>query len=160
MTIAENLKTHIEKALANLAISDTSFVLEHPTDLSHGDYATNVALSSAKLVGKKPSDLAQDIVDELKAINIPEIESLEIAGPGFINIKLVPEFFIQAAKEIIEQGTEFGNLDINKGKNVLVEHSSPNLFKPFHIGHMMNMLKLLLGKCSGIWILVIRITQG
>ena len=138
MTIAENLKTHIEKVLANLGISNASFVLEHPTDLTHGDYATNVALSSAKFVGKKPSDLAQDIVNELKAINIPEIESLEIAGPGFINIKIVPEFFTQALSEIFAAKDNFGNLDINKGKNVLVEHSSPNLFKPFHIGHMMN----------------------
>lgn len=138
MTIAESLKTHIKKALANLSISGTSFVLEHPTDLAHGDYATNVALSSAKLVGKKPTDLAQDIVNELKVMNIPEIEALEIAGPGFINIKLAPEFFTQAVKEIIEQRNEFGNLDINKGKNILIEHSSPNLFKPFHIGHMMN----------------------
>ncbi len=138
MTIVDTLKANIEKALANLGISDASFVLEHPTDLSHGDYATNVALSSAKLVGKKPSDLAQDIVNELKATHIPEIESLEIAGPGFINIELAPEFFAQALKEIIGQRNEFGNLEINTGRNILVEHSSPNLFKPFHIGHMMN----------------------
>lgn len=138
MTIMDTLKVNIEKALANLGISDASFVLEHPTDLSHGDYATNVALSSAKLVGKKPIDLAQNIVNELKAIHISEIESLEIAGPGFINIKLAPEFFVQALSEILAAKDNFGNLDINTGKNILVEHSSPNLFKPFHIGHMMN----------------------
>jgi arginyl-tRNA synthetase len=113
-------------------------VLEHPTDLAYGDYATNVALSSAKLVGKKPIDLAQDVVNNLKGINIPEIESLEIAGPGFINIKLAPKFFTQSLSEIIQEKDNFGNLDINTGKKILVEHSSPNLFKPFHIGHMMN----------------------
>ncbi len=132
------IKSLITQALANLGISEVSFSVEHPGELSHGDYATNAALVAAKLAGKKPLDLAQDIVNELKAIHIPEIESLEIAEPGFINIKLAPEFFVQALSEILAAKDNFGNLDINTGKNILVEHSSPNLFKPFHIGHMMN----------------------
>ena len=138
MTIADTLKGAIEKALLNLGISGASFVLEHPTDLTHGDYATNVALASAKIVGKKPADLAQEIVHELTGMNVPEIANLEIAGPGFINITLTQDFFIESIKKILETGNDFGNLKTNKGKNILVEHSSPNLFKPFHIGHMMN----------------------
>ena len=138
MTIADTLKGAIEKALTNLGITEASFVLEHPTDLAHGDYATNVALASAKIVGKKPTDLAQEIVHELTGMNVPEIANLEIAGPGFINITLTQDFFIESIQKILEAGNDFGNLKTNKGKNILVEHSSPNLFKPFHIGHMMN----------------------
>lgn len=135
---AENIKNSIREALRSLGVSGIDFTVEHPSELSHGDYATNAALVAAKLVGKKPIDLAQNIVNELKVIHIPEIESLEIAGPGFINIKLAPEFFAQALSEILAEKDNFGNLEINTGKNILVEHSSPNLFKPFHIGHMMN----------------------
>ncbi len=146
MTITNTLKVNIEKALANLGISDASFVLEHPTDLSHGDYATNVALVVAKKLGKSPREVAELIVEKLREISgqyptptLPYIgEGVSVAGPGFINIKLAPEFFVQALSEILAEKDNFRNLDTNKGKNILVEHSSPNLFKPFHIGHMMN----------------------
>lgn len=138
MTIAHKLKSVISQALQNLDISGVSFVVEHPADLAHGDYATNVAMAASKALGKNPREVAEIIVSEINNQNVPEIESIEIAGPGFINFKLVPEFFMESMKEIITAEHSFGNLEINEGKNVLIEHSSPNLFKPFHIGHMMN----------------------
>jgi arginyl-tRNA synthetase len=136
--ISKVIRESIEKALQNLDISGVSFVVEHPTDLAHGDYATNVAMAASKALGKNSREVAEIIVSEINNQNVPEIESIEIAGPGFINFKLVPEFFMESMKEIITAEHSFGNLEINEGKNVLIEHSSPNLFKPFHIGHMMN----------------------
>ncbi len=136
--ISTGIRAAIEKALQNLDISGVSFVVEHPTDLSRGDYATNVAMAASKTLGKNPREVAEMIVAEINNQNVPEIESIEIAGPGFINFKLVPEFFTQSMKEIITAEDSFGNLEIHAGKNILIEHSSPNLFKPFHIGHMMN----------------------
>lgn len=139
MTIADTLKVNIEKALANLGISDASFVLEHPNKLSHADYATNAALVASKYLDKNPWEIAEIIQYELfEKTSSKFISGISIAGPGFINIELAPEFFTQSLLEILAAKDNFGNLDINKGKNILVEHSSPNLFKPFHIGHMMN----------------------
>lgn len=138
MTIAEKLENSISQALGNLGIQGVSFVLEHPTDLAHGDYATNAALVVSKPLGKNPHEIAEMIVNEIKNQNIPEIETIKIAGPGFINFTLTSEFFAGTLQEIIISQDNFGKLEINNGKKVLVEHSSPNLFKPFHIGHMMN----------------------
>lgn len=138
MTIAEKLKNSISQALENLGIQGVSFVLEHPTDLAHGDYATNAALVVSKPFGKNPHEIAEIIVNEIKNQNIPEIETIKIAGPGFINFTLTSGFFTGTLQEIITSQDNFGKLEINNDKKVLVEHSSPNLFKPFHIGHMMN----------------------
>lgn len=138
MNIASKLHQVIEKALGNLEISGVNFTVEHPVDLSHGDYATNVAMVTAKSLGKNPKEVAEMIVAEIKKQENSEIETIKIAGPGFINFTLSPEFFVNAIREIMDHEKDFGNVDIYKGKKILVEHSSPNLFKPFHIGHMMN----------------------
>jgi arginyl-tRNA synthetase len=138
MTIAEKLKSSIEAVLGNLGISGVSFTLEHPTELSHGDYATNVALAGAKQIGKNPREVAEMVVAELEKNKIAEIESVSIAGPGFINFKLDKKFFAEEIPSIISNGEHFGKISVHAGKKILVEHSSPNLFKPFHVGHMMN----------------------
>ena len=138
MTIAETIQQSIQKALGFLNISDVSFVVEHPSDLAHGDYATNVALVASKSLGKNPREVAEMIVSEIKTQNIQEISDITIAGPGFINFTFVPEFFNKSVLEIFNHGQNFGNVTVHAGKKILVEHSSPNLFKPFHIGHMMN----------------------
>lgn len=138
MVIAEKLKKTISEVLAVLDIPNVSFVLEHPTDLSHGDYATNVAMVCSKQLGKNPTEVAEMIVAELTKNKLGEIEEISIAGPGFINIKLSDNFFASAIPEILTTDSDFGKLAVHKNKKVLVEHSSPNLFKPFHVGHMMN----------------------
>ncbi len=138
MTIAETIQQSIQKALESLNISDVSFVVEHPSDLDHGDYATNVALAASKSTQKNPREVAEMIVNEIKKQVIPEISDITIAGPGFINFTLAPEFFNQSIAEILDHEKDFGNVSAHAGKKILVEHSSPNLFKPFHIGHMMN----------------------
>lgn len=140
MHIREQLKNTINEALEKLGITGVSFTLEHPTDLSHGDYACNVAMVAAKQVGKNPKELAEQIVAEIQNANSPLLagEGLGVrsAGPGFINFTLSKYFFTQEIKNIKDES--FGKVDIYKGQKILVEHSSPNLFKPFHVGHMMN----------------------
>ena len=138
MSITQTLNQAITTALANLGISGIVFTLEHPTDLAHGDFACNAALVAAKQVGKNPRTLADDIKIEIEKLEIPEIDSVVIAGPGFINITLSKKFFSDLNNQVKEAGDTFGKTTIHTGKKVLVEHSSPNLFKPFHIGHMMN----------------------
>ena len=121
-------------------LSASAIHLEHPNDISHGDFSTNIAMTLSKELGKNPREIADIIVEKLSAKKLTEIaeNGVSVAGPGFINIKLSSEFFENSLKNILEFGMEYGNLNIWTGKNILVEHSSPNLFKPFHIGHMMN----------------------
>lgn len=138
MEIREQLKKYIADALAQLGAGGVSFTLEHPADLAHGDYATNAALAASKALGKNPRALAEDIVVELKKQENSDIESIEIAGPGFINFKLSPSFFTATIPGIVSGANSFGNVSVHAGQKILVEHSSANLFKPFHIGHMMN----------------------
>jgi arginyl-tRNA synthetase len=138
MTIHGKITQLIKDALKALDIPEVSFTLEHPTELSHGDYATNVALVCSKSLGKNPKEVAEMLVGELQKNNIPEVAGITIAGPGFINFKLSQVFFTASISEIITANDQFGKLELYNGKKVLVEHSSPNLFKPFHVGHMMN----------------------
>lgn len=132
MEIKSEIKNLITEALKSLSLS-SEIHLEHPDDFSHGDFSTNVAMVLAKERKQNPKFLAEDI-----RVKIPKsewIEKTEVAGPGFINFYLSKKFFKESVSSITDS---FGKLQIYQGKNILVEHSSPNLFKPFHIGHMMN----------------------
>ncbi len=132
----KELEKGVKGALESLGLPDVAFSLEHPKEFSHGDYMTNVALIVGKQENKNPVDLAKSIVEALSSQNIERVEKIEVAGPGFINFTLSRDIFI---KELIPaQDKEWGNTEAYKGKKILVEHSSPNLFKPFHIGHLMN----------------------
>ena len=151
MKITETIQQAIEKALAQIGAEGVSFSLEHPTDLSHGDYATNAALASAKALGKNPREVADLIVVELKASadlfgadepgthgSAGIVSGISVAGPGFINFTLSHSAIAAMHNAIESEGDSFGSSGVYVGKKILVEHSSPNLFKPFHIGHMMN----------------------
>jgi arginyl-tRNA synthetase len=120
----ENL---INEALKNLGIESRGFVVEHP-DLKMGDYSTNVAIKH----GRKDEILAY--LNEHKS---DLVEKIEIAGPGFINFHLSKEFLRNSLKEIIEKGDKYGKGEHAKGFKVMVEHTDPNPFKEFHIGHLM-----------------------
>ncbi len=136
--IQETIKNLILYTLGELDLPQVLFVVEHPADLSHGDYSTNVAMALSKQAGQNQRDLASKIVEVLEK-NLPsEISKIEAVGPGFINFHLSREFFTGSIQEILNQKENWGKNEILKNKNILVEHSSPNLFKPFHIGHVMN----------------------
>ncbi len=134
----EKLRALFQEALQELSLPEGEFVVEYPADSSHGDYATNVAMVIAKKVGKKPSEVSQSIVDHIKARYVEEIDSLAVAGPGFINITLSREFFTQTLQDIQKKGTGFGKTEIFRGQKIIVEYTDPNPFKEFHIGHLMS----------------------
>jgi arginyl-tRNA synthetase len=136
--ISEILKKEISDVVSELGFGAVSVVLSHPNDLSHGDYAANIAMILAKKEGKNPVEVAGDIVAALKEKEIEFVSDIQIAGPGFINFTLAPEFFVKETENIVSAGEKYGVSEIHKGKKILVEHSSPNLFKPFHVGHVMN----------------------
>lgn len=136
--ITEQLKNLILSTLTVLELPQADFVIEHPADVSFGDYSTNVAMVLSKKVGENPKTLAEKITTELEKNLPPEIKTVQVAGPGFINFFLSDSFFTQSITTILDQKENWGKNDTLKNKKILIEHSSPNLFKPFHIGHVMN----------------------
>lgn len=125
----EKLENLIKEALNSLGIESSGFVVEHPTDLKMGDYSTNVGIKN----GGKKEEIFKFINE-----NLPKgVERAELVGPGFINFYLSKEFFKESLKEITEKGENFGKGEHAKGFKVMVEHTDPNPFKEFHIGHLM-----------------------
>jgi arginyl-tRNA synthetase len=113
-----------------------SFTVEPPRDPRHGDFAVNAAMVLAKPAGRPPRELAQGIVEEIRAVDGGKrIESLEIAGPGFVNLKLRPEVWLAGLAEVERQGSRFGRTDAGRGKRVIVEFVSANPTGPMHVGH-------------------------
>lgn len=105
----------------------------HTKDKSHGDFASNAALMLAKPAQKPPREVAQLIVDLLGTQ--PEIDRMEIAGPGFINFFLSQAAATQIIQTILEQKQQFGQSNIGEGKPLQVEYVSANPTGPLHIGH-------------------------
>ena len=137
--VVQTIRESIETALGKLKIEPVSFTVEHPSDVSHGDYATNVALVAAKQRGEDPRELAEKVVVALRqAQGDLTLEKVEVAGPGFINFHLAPAFFSQTLAKIGRAGVDFGRNERLVGQKVLVEYTDPNPFKEFHIGHLMS----------------------
>ena len=131
--IRATIQNLIRDALLTYGVEPEVVVLERPADLAHGDYSTNGALAYSKILKISPRELAEKLVAEISQNLPPEIKKLEIAGPGFIN-------FFLSDKAIQDENVKEKSISATKysGRKILVEHSSPNLFKPFHIGHLMN----------------------
>ena len=122
-------------ALASLGVSDAKPAIEHPSELSHGDYATSAALQFAKQAQKNPRSLAEEIVAALGSID--GVEKVTIAGPGFINFHLSGAEFARGIEEA--RSTDMWGANAREqGKSVMVEYTDPNPFKEFHIGHLMS----------------------
>ena len=129
----EKLEAVVAETLEALGLVVDVVSIERPADLVHGDYSTNAALAYGKKMGVSPRELAGSIVEKILETPSEDIKKIEIAGAGFIN------FFIEDETIRSENREEKGALEtIYSGKKILVEHSSPNLFKPFHIGHLTN----------------------
>ena len=114
------------------------FSVEHPKDMEHGDYATNIALVEAKKRGRNPKEVAGEFADLFEKNKFPEIEKVEVAGAGFINFFLKKEVFAEAIMESIKKAEKFGENKSLFGQRFFIEHTQPNPFKEFHIGHLMN----------------------
>lgn len=136
MTIFKRVADEIEKAVKAInADADISrMTVETPRDPSHGDLATNAAMLIAKPMGMNPRELAQKIIDTLSASEI--FESLEIAGPGFINMRLNAQSLCLDIKACLKAGTKFGDINVGNGEKVNIEYVSANPTGPMHAGHV------------------------
>ena len=107
--------------------------VEPPRDATHGDLATNAAMVLAKPAGTNPRALAALIAPRLA--DLPEIASAEIAGPGFINVRLTDEAWRDELSAVLAGGDAYGRSDVGGGKRVNVEYVSANPTGPMHMGH-------------------------
>ncbi|HEY8608591.1 MAG TPA: arginine--tRNA ligase [Noviherbaspirillum sp.] len=127
-----------QRALAPI-VADTgvqpTIVLERPRDPAHGDIACNIAMQLAKPLKKNPRELAQAIVAYLLANKGQLVESAEIAGPGFINLRVAAAAKQGVVNAILREGAQYGKGTAGAGKKVMVEFVSANPTGPLHVGH-------------------------
>ncbi len=111
-------------------------VVERPANREHGDWSTNAALVCQKIAARNPRELGQALADVLSADPPPHVESLDIAGPGFVNFRLASTWLYDVLAAVITEGQDgYGRLDLGQGKRVNVEFVSANPTGPLHAGH-------------------------
>ncbi len=129
--------THLlKKASIKAGIIDPFIKLEHPEDISHGDFSTNVAMVYTKVLKIAPKILAEKIVEEFNKDLPSTLSNATVAGPGFINIYVHNSAVTKNTTSVISLKENYGRSDIGGGKKIIVEYSSPNIAKPFTIGHL------------------------
>ena len=114
-------------------IDRSNVPLEPPRDPSHGDLSTNAAMVLSKAAGMKPRDLAEKIAEKLAALD--DVQSVDIAGPGFINLRVAPSVLLGELLEIEQLGAQYGRSDKHAGVTVNIEYVSANPTGPMHMGH-------------------------
>ena len=114
-------------------LDQSRIVVEPPRDPGHGDMASNTAMVLAKEAGKKPRDLAELTAAKLRADSL--FAKVEVAGPGFLNLTLKPQAWIDALRATLQAGADYGRSDIGAGEKVNVEYVSANPTGPMHVGH-------------------------
>ncbi len=134
----ESLIKALATAVAPIGIDAESIRLEYPENLEHGDFSSNVAMANAKKLGIAPKALAEKIIAAFESSKPDFVESVSIAGPGFVNFKVKDKFFAEEIAMIAKGDGEYGWGDSDKGKKMMVEYTDPNTFKVFHIGHLMS----------------------
>ncbi|MBL8566935.1 MAG: arginine--tRNA ligase [Hyphomicrobiaceae bacterium] len=141
MNAFEHVEALIAGALAALVaegklpaeLANSRVDVETPRDPTHGDLATNVAMVLAKPARMKPRDIAEVLKRKLEALDV--LDAVEVAGPGFINLRLKPAFWQQLVAAIIAEGDRYGRSGIGHGQRVNVEYVSANPTGPMHVGH-------------------------
>jgi len=129
------LRAELSRAAERLgAPAGTAPLLERPRDPSFGDWATNLAMVLAKPLGRKPRDLAQQIVESIDR-DAAGIATAEIAGPGFINFRLDAARVTQGIAALVASGPRYGHTTSGAGRPVVVEFVSANPTGPLHVGH-------------------------
>ncbi|MEQ1547775.1 MAG: arginine--tRNA ligase [Chakrabartia sp.] len=140
-TLYARFSAHVDAALDALQFDGTlpggldrgNITVEPPRDASHGDLSTNAAMVLAKTAGTNPRALAALLAPKFEALK--EVVAVEIAGPGFINLRLSEDVWRDEVTAIHAQGADYGRSSLGAGKTVNVEYVSANPTGPMHMGH-------------------------
>ena len=141
MNIFADFSARIKAAIETLGLETRDgspldlgrITVEPPRDAAHGDLATNAAMVLSKPVGSPPRDLAAKIGEALKAD--PDVAAVEVAGPGFVNIRLADGFWQARLGDILDAAGDYGRSAMGSGRKVNVEYVSANPTGPMHVGH-------------------------
>jgi len=126
----------VQVAMTTLELPEVDFVVDYPTDKNAGaDYFSNVALVLAKQVGQPPRTIADNLAAALSG-QVDQVAAVVVAGPGFLNFILEQEYFTSTLEQALAAGDQWGRNESQKGEEVIVEYTSPNLFKPLHVGNL------------------------
>ena len=142
MNIQESLSEIVKTACKNAIVAGALNIpegeipdpaLERPRDEANGDWASTLAMRSAKIAHAAPKQIAEAIVSHIPENSI--IESVNIAGPGFVNFKLKSDVLQNVVSEVRQQGANFGKSNIGVGQKINLEYVSANPTGPMHVGH-------------------------
>lgn len=131
--VIESLDTMVSDGTLPAGLDLRNVAVEPPRDAAHGDMATNAAMVLAKAAKKKPRDIADALAAKLVADD--RITSAEVAGPGFLNLRLAASIWQSVPKSVLDTGLDFGRSDMGQGLKVNVEYVSANPTGPLHVGH-------------------------
>ena len=142
MNAVEKIQQQVKLALHNAVIeaklveeSDMPVImLETPRSKENGDYATNIAMQLTKLAKQPPRAIAEAIVEHIDK-DSASIESIDVAGPGFINITLQKDYLQEVVKTVLDQGAAYGRTNTGHGEKIQVEFVSANPTGDLHLGH-------------------------
>ena len=132
--IKEEIQAAVLKAELATEEQIPNVVLETPKDKANGDFATNIAMQLTKVAKKPPRAIAEGILENIETEGT-EIEKIEIAGPGFMNITVRKDYLADVVKAVVEQGDNYGRSNAGKGEKVQVEFVSANPTGDLHLGH-------------------------
>jgi len=138
IVVRKEIYSAIKQVLVGLISEKINFLVEKPENEGFGDYSSNVALVASKILKKNPFELAQKLTKEINSspLILPNIDKVEVVKPGFINFWVSKEYLLSQLKQVLEQEEKFGSKNEDLSKKVVVEYSSPNIAKPFTVGHL------------------------
>ncbi|MDK3073111.1 arginine--tRNA ligase [Sedimentitalea sp. JM2-8] len=131
--VIQSLDAMVAESALPEGLSFDNVAVEPPRDAAHGDMATNAAMVLAKPARLKPRDIAEALAVKLAAD--PRIDSAEVAGPGFLNLRLTPSVWQGVVGQVLQLGPDFGRSEMGQGVRVNVEYVSANPTGPLHVGH-------------------------
>lgn len=135
--IRERIREEIQKIALRQA-QGLNFSVERPERVEFGDYSSNIALVTAKKIGKNPLEVAKEMKSDLEKAKMNGVGRIEVADPGFINFYLSDNVFIENIAYVLREKEKYGSNETLKGKKIMIEYTDPNPFKEFHIGHLMS----------------------
>ncbi len=131
--VLSNLDAMTKDGVLPEGLATDNVTVEPPRDAAHGDMATNAAMVLAKPARMKPRDIAEALATRLA--DDPRITSAEVAGPGFLNLRLAPSLWQGVIGAVLAAGADYGRSTMGQGKKVNVEYVSANPTGPLHVGH-------------------------